>query len=89
MTLFSLALLLLLLSYLTYLLFELHNETIFGFHISFEGVKLLLSLQIYFFQLTERLILLNKLLFVLFIFIHDFLEILLNRFELFFFFQHV
>ena len=41
-----LALLLLLLRNLRYLLFELHDETIFGFHVSSEGIELLLRLQI-------------------------------------------
>ena len=42
----SLAVLLLLLCYLRYLLFELHDETIFGFHVRSKGIKLLLRLQI-------------------------------------------
>ena len=84
-----LALLLLLLCDLCYLLFELHDETIFGFHVSSEGIKLLLRLQIDSLQLIERLFLLIKPLFVFIIVIHDLLEVRLNRFELFFFFEHV
>ena len=89
MALLPLALLLLLLRNLRYLLFELHYETIFGFHVSSEGIKLLLRLQIDSLQLTKRLFLLSEPLFVFVIVIHDLLEVLLNRFELFFFFQHV
>ena len=89
MALLPLALLLLLLRNLRYLLFELHDETIFGFHVSSEGIKLLLRLQIDSLQLTKRLFLLSEPLFVFVIVIHDLLEVLLNRFELFFFFKQV
>ena len=89
MALLPLALLLLLLCDLCYLLFELHDETIFGFHVSSEGIKLLLRLQIDSLQLIERLFLLIEPLFVFIIVIHDLLEVRLNRFELFFFFEHV
>ena len=89
MALLPLALLLLLLRNLRYLLFELHDETIFGFHVSSEGIKLLLRLQIDSLQLTKRLFLLSEPLFVFVIVVHDLLEVLLNRFELFFFLQQV
>ena len=89
MALLPLALLLLLLRNLRYLLFELHDETIFGFHVSSEGIKLLLRLQIDSLQLTKRLFLLSEPLFVFVIVVHDLLEVRLNRFELFFFFKQV
>ena len=89
MALLPLALLFLLLRDLRYLLFELHDETIFGFHVSSEGIELLLRLQIDSLQLTKRLFLLSEPLFVFVIVIHDLLEVRLNRFELFFFLQQV
>ena len=89
MALLPFALLLLLLRNLRYLLFELHDETIFGFHVSSEGIELLLRLQIDSLQLTKRLFLLSEPLLVFVVVVHDLLEVRLNRFELFFFFQHV
>ena len=89
MALLPFALLLLLLRNLRYLLFELHDETIFGFHVSSEGIELLLRLQIDSLQLIKRLFLLSEPLFVFVVVVHDLLEVRLDRFELFLFFQHV
>ena len=89
MALLPLALLLLLLRDLRYLLFELHDKTIFGFHVRSEGIKLLLRLQIDSFQLIKRLFLLSEPLFVFVIVVHYLLEVRLNRLQLFFFLQQV
>ena len=89
MALLPLALLLLLLRNLRYLLFELHDETIFGFHVSSEGIELLLRLQVDSLQLIKRLFLLSEALFVFVIVVHYLLEVRLNRLQLFFFLQQV
>ena len=82
MALLPFTLLLLLLSYLSYLLLELHNETVFGLHICLKCIKFLLRLLVNPLELIQCLLLLSELLLVPPVVLHHPLKIVLDRLQL-------
>ena len=78
MALFPFTMLLLLLCNLSYLLFELNDKTVFGFHVCFEGIKFVLGLEIDILKLLQSFLLLIELLLILLVLSHHVLEVILD-----------
>ena len=89
MALLPLTVLLLLLCNLSYLLFELHDKTVLGFHVCFEGVKLLLCLEIDILKLLQSFLLLIEFLLILLVLSHHVLEVIFDCLKFIFFLEEI